>query len=408
MGRASVGDRVWVDGSYSGTVVCVKGDKCLVEYQDSNFDIEWVVAERITGGSGAPDTEEQPDQASSCNEALDWPGCKRAFRDFQQVANMHAELGSPSLAGCLLAPLSLIRGSRTARLDRRARFQEKERTVIRRHATFVANVLGCDGPLRTAYPLLRRIDLSRLQSPEELKRALASQRTKVAAEWREQREHSGFGLACVRRKEVRISSCTCCGSDQVFLEQDVVCAQTESYHVNEPGSPGRTDIIARAHWHIALCRVCAEKRLDEELRRARHRGLYVGPVLIVCGVVLAGFIAAIVRAFEAGGVFAALAIIGCGLVVLRGIIMIPVGLYNSAKANARLNALRINPNGCSFSEEERWDMIGAEGLRVIECLEKNRRDFHGSFALPRGTAKDPGMGESTLSWGLLPKGRSKT
>jgi len=130
--------------------------------------------------------------------------------------------------------------------------------------------------------------------------------------------------------------------------------------------------------------------------------------LIVCGVVLAGFIAAIVRAFEAGGVFAALAIIGCGLVVLRGIIMIPVGLYNSAKANARLNALRINPNGCSFSEEERWDMIGAEGLRVIECLEKNRRDFHGSFALPRGTAKDPGMGESTLSWGLLPKGRSKT
>lgn len=114
-------------------------------------------------------------------------------------------------------------------------------------------------------------------------------------------------------------------------------------------------------------------------------------------------IAAIASALGAGGPFAGIAIIGCGLVVLRGIIMVPVGLYRSAKATARISAIRSSLGQNVFSEKECWEMISAEGLRIIECLEENKRGVYGCFVLPQGIAKNPGMGESSLSWGILPK-----
>jgi hypothetical protein len=187
------------------------------------------------------------------------------------------------------------------------------------------------------------------------------------------------------------------------LEGDVQCQHIEAYNVNEPGSPRYRDVIARADWHIALCRSCAEGRLEEALRSSRRFGLFIGPLIVGLAVLGAVMVGGIAARLGGGGPFLLLFLIGCAGVALVGIIMIPVGLYSSAKANAKLGRLRSEGDRYAPDDEDKWDMIDTEARRIVDCLESGKRDFVGDFFLPKGRPRNLGMSESTLSYDIVEK-----
>jgi len=195
-----------------------------------------------------------------------------------------------------------------------------------------------------------------------------------------------------------MSSCISCGSKDVFIEEDVECQQTESYAVNEPGSPRCTDIIEREDWHIAICRECAETRFEESLRSARLAAFLIGPGLLVLSV-LAFLILLPILAQLGSPLVSLSALLACGFVFLAGVIAVPVGFFQAIRASRRLACLKEEADGYQFSDDDRWEAVECEGRRIIDALKRGEKsDLFENVALPKGTPRNAGMGESDLSY----------
>lgn len=198
-----------------------------------------------------------------------------------------------------------------------------------------------------------------------------------------------------------MSRCTCCGSTTTFIEEDVECLRTETYTVNEPGSPRRRNIIGRTDWRIGICRNCTEKRLEESLRSSRRLGLFVGPTLLG-GSVLSALILFPMLAHVRSPLVSLAGLLFCGGAFFVGLIMVPVGLYQAIKASFTLRRLRREGDAFQLSDDEKWKAVEREGERIIKCLESTKKEFVGDFILPKG---DPRLNGS-LSYAIAKRSPS--
>ncbi|MFW6155049.1 MAG: hypothetical protein ACOC95_07535 [Planctomycetota bacterium] len=195
--------------------------------------------------------------------------------------------------------------------------------------------------------------------------------------------------------------CSSCGSDQASVSMTVECVYEEHYELNEPGSPRRSDVLGRETWDIQLCRSCARRRLEEAVTKARRWAFLTGPVAL--GVAIVGTAIAVPLLAAARAPLLSLAVLGTLAVAgIFGLIMVPIGVYRAAKATSRLRRLQASEGVGDFDDQDRWELIQQEGKRIINLLEENQRDFYGNFALPDGSPRHPGMGESTLSYRIHP------
>ncbi len=196
-----------------------------------------------------------------------------------------------------------------------------------------------------------------------------------------------------------MSQCTRCGSQNTFIDENVKCLLTEEYRVNKLGSPKRTDIIGENNWHIFLCQDCSMQGLEKYLRSGRLGSLLIGPIILGMSII-AGYSFLILLPFTIVifGILTPVLFFGFGFTALTGLALIPIGIFLFYKSNTKLKKLLKFGKEYNFDEEDRQYVISDEGKSIIESLKRKKQDFHGTFSLPFGKAKNPGKDMSFLDY----------